>query len=158
MWYQPNGDQGWKRFSGYTYGYNHPLFVKRVHDLLTVIQYAQKLADGPIHLVGIGATAGPIAAAARSQAESAITKLAVDASGFQFEQLTSHSDPMFVPGSVKYLGLDGLLALSAPQSVALMKRNDQVFPTTKQIYRQLDSLETFEQYDQMIEYLLRNPQ
>ena len=158
MWYQPNGDQGWKRFSGYTYGYNHPLFVKRVHDLLTVIQYAQQLADGPIHLVGIGATAGPIAAAARSQAESAITKLAVDASGFQFEQLTSHSDPMFVPGSVKYLGLDGLLALSAPQSVALMKRNDQVFPTTKQIYRQLDSLETFEQYDQMIEYLLRNPQ
>jgi len=158
MWYQPNGDQGWKRFSGYTYGYNHPLFVKRVHDLLTVIQYAQKLADGPIHLVGIGATAGPIAAAARSQAESAITKLAVDASGFQFDQLTSHSDPMFVPGSVKYLGLDGLLALSAPQSVALMKRNDQVFPTTKQIYRQLDSLETFEQYDQMIEYLLRNPQ
>ena len=109
-------------------------------------------------MVGIGATAGPIAAAARSQAESAITKLAVDASGFQFEQLTSHSDPMFVPGSVKYLGLDGLLALSAPQSVALMKRNDQVFPTTKQIYRQLDSLETFEQYDQMIEYLLRNPQ
>ncbi len=39
MWFQPKGDQGWKRFSGYTYGYNHSLFVKRVHDILTMIAF-----------------------------------------------------------------------------------------------------------------------
>ena len=68
MWYQGNGKLGWQRFSGYTYGYNHPLFARRVHDVLTLIRHARLQTKSGVRLVGIGTAAGPIAAAARSQA------------------------------------------------------------------------------------------
>ena len=31
-----------------------------------------------------------------------------------FPSIDRHDDPMFVPGAVKYLGLDGLISLAAP--------------------------------------------
>ena len=69
--------------SGYTYGYNHCLFVKRVHDVLTIASYVSQNTDGPIHLVGLGSVAGPVAVAARSQMGSLIQRTLVDTEDFQ---------------------------------------------------------------------------
>ncbi len=103
----------WQKFSGYTYGYNHSLFALRTHDLLTLIKYA-KTRHPKIHLIGLGRVAGPLVAAASSQASGAISSVIVDARGFRFASVDRRDDPMFVPGSVKYLDLDGLLSLTAP--------------------------------------------
>lgn len=132
MWFQPSGDAGWKRFSGYTFGYNHCLFVKRVHDVLTMIAFADAGSENPVHLVGRGAIAGPLALAARTQAGDRVDKTTVDLQGFRFQQLRRHDDPMFVPGAVKYLDVDGLLSLCAPAQINLA--GDESFPVATNVY------------------------
>jgi hypothetical protein len=116
MWYQGRGEAGWHRYAGYTYGYNHPLFVKRVHDVLTMVKLAQthELSPRRIHLVGLGGTAGPVVIAARTQSGDAVARTFVDTREFRFAQLARQDDPMFVPGAVKYLDLEGLMSLCAP--------------------------------------------
>lgn len=156
MWYQPNGDKGWKRFSGYTYGYNHCLFVKRVHDLQTIVQYLRQQSNKPIHLVGLGSTAGPIVLAARSQMSDAIKRTVVDLEGFEFEELKRHDDPMFVPGAVKYLGLDGLLALCAPNHIAHLNQRQRSFPAARVFYNHPGSkgrLQILNQREEIVTYL-----
>ncbi|MFK8111685.1 MAG: alpha/beta hydrolase family protein [Rubripirellula sp.] len=111
MWYQRGGDQGWHRFSGYTHGYNHCLFAQRVHDILSLIKYA-KSKGGDVELIGVGKVAGPLVLAALSQAEGVVANSVVDLEGFRFESVTRHDDPMFVPGAVKYLDVDGLRSLA----------------------------------------------
>ncbi len=119
MWYQGKGESGWQRFSGYTYGYNHPMFVQRVHDVLTLVRFAQSQSE-EIKLVGLGEIAGPVALAAASRCDGALNESFVDVNGFRFEDLTRHDDPMFVPGAVKYLDIDGLLAVAAPSSISIV--------------------------------------
>lgn len=121
MWYQGNGTATWHRFSGYTFGYNHPLFVQRCHDLLTLIRYAKSQAE-IVHLIGRDEVAGPLVLAARSQAGNSVDSTFVDTAGFAFAKLTRHDDPMFVPGAVKYLGIDGLAALCAPHKLTIARR------------------------------------
>ena len=106
----------WREYAGYTFGYNHPLFSQRVHDLLTVIKYlrSQQFQAKAVHLVGLGRQAGPLVAAARMQAQAAVAKAAVDTAGFRFQTLKHFEDPMFLPGAVKYHDVPGILALSAP--------------------------------------------
>lgn len=106
----------WTRAVAYTFGYNLPLFSLRVHDVLTLIRFVQtdEHKAKQVHLVGLGKTAGPIAAAARVQAGEAIDKAAINADGFRFESLEKVTDPMFVPGAVKYGDVPALLALGAP--------------------------------------------
>lgn len=113
-WYQRGGDAAWQKFSGYTYGYNHPLFVQRVHDVLSVLKQVSAGTDRNVYLVGMGAQAGAIAVAARSQSGDAIARTFVDFQGFRFDSLDRQDDPMFVPGAVKYLDVDGLLSLCIP--------------------------------------------
>ena len=125
MWYQRKGDNAWERFSGYTYGYNHPVFAKRTHDVLSLVKYAQTIPDSQsIHLIGIGEIAGPIALAARSQAGSLIDRTIVDLKGFRFADITKHDSPMFLPGSVKYLDVSGLLGVCSPHSIAVAGLRD----------------------------------
>ncbi len=149
MWYQPNGDQGWKRFSGYTYGYNHSLFVKRVHDVLTVIGYLKQKGQDPTHLIGLGQVAGPITVAARSQMGDLNVNMVVDLDDFAFANLKTHDHPMFVPGAVKYLDVDGLLALCAPSNVAVLNHSGNLFPTAQKVYDSRDNAENFFQSSKM---------
>lgn len=104
-----------REFAGYTYAYNYPLFVQRVHDVLTLLAFVRGDDHGPkqVQLVGTGG-AGPIVAAARAIAGNAVDKAALDTEGFRFVNLTSYRDVNFVPGAVKYGDLPGLLSLSAP--------------------------------------------
>lgn len=109
-----------REFAGFTYGYNDPVFVQRVNDLLTVIAHARGHQPAPrkIHLVGL-AGAGPWVAAAAAQSGSAVERVAVDSRGFRFAALSDFLDPAFVPGVVKYGDLPALLALGAPHPLRL---------------------------------------
>jgi dienelactone hydrolase len=131
MWYQGDGSAGWHRFAGYTYGYNHCLFVRRVHDVLTLLKHAQSKAS-TIHLVGLDAPASLWAAAAASQSGDVIKQLVISPGDFRFEQITRQDDPMFVPGAVKYLDADGLVSLVAPRSLTIVGPSE--WPTTRHVY------------------------
>lgn len=101
--------------AAYTFGYNHTLFVQRVHDVLSVISFVRSDKREPeeVYLVGL-AGAGPWAAAARAQAGDAVDMAAIDTSGFRFANVHDIHSPDFVPGGAKYDDLPGMLALGAP--------------------------------------------
>jgi dienelactone hydrolase len=102
-------------YAGYTFGYNHPMFAQRVHDILAVISYVKHVNSRTekIHLVGLGG-AGRWVAAAKAQAGELIDRVALDTARFRFAKLQALDDPDFLPGGAKYLDLPGIVALSAP--------------------------------------------
>jgi hypothetical protein len=104
-----------REFAGYTFGYNHTLFAQRVHDILSLVSFVRHDEHGPqqVHLVGVNG-GGPLVAAARAIAGSAVDRAAIDTEGFRFRQLSSYRDPNFWPGIVKYGDLPAILALNAP--------------------------------------------
>jgi hypothetical protein len=110
--YQGEGLLPWQRSAVYTFGYNPSLFAHRVHDVLTVLQYAYGRGHPPdrVALMGLGPVAGPLAAAARAQVDVPLAA-AIDTGGFRFESLDRLDDPMFLPGAVRYGDLPALLAL-----------------------------------------------
>lgn len=109
-----------RAFAGYTFGYNHPLFAQRVHDILTLVAFARQTqsAHEQVHLVGVNG-AGPWVAAARAMAGEAVDSTALDTRGFRFTRLASYRDVDFLPGSVKYGDLPALLALCAPHRLCI---------------------------------------
>lgn len=111
---------GDRQFAGFTYGYNHPLFAQRVHDILTLVSFVRGDDHGAskVHVVGLGG-AGLWAAAAKAIAGPAIDRTAIDTAGFRFASLTEFDDAQFLPGAVKYGDVAGLLALSAGSEVWL---------------------------------------
>ena len=110
---QPTGKEPWQKAAAYTFGYNRPLFAQRVHDILNAIRAIEKDPRNVqrIHLVGVGREAGPLALAARAQADDAIAKTVVHTAGFHFAAVDRLDDPMFLPGAVKYDDLEGLKRL-----------------------------------------------
>jgi len=106
--------------AAYTFGFNHTLFSRRVHDVLTAIAFARD--RGPkskkVDLVGIDGS-GHWAAAARAQARDAVTKAAVDTAGFRFGDVLDIHSPDFLPSGAKYHDLPGMLAVAAPTSLWL---------------------------------------
>ncbi len=113
-----------REFAGYTFGYNHALFAQRTHDVLTVVKFLRTAQVDPVPtptvvaVAGLGGT-GPLVAAARALAGSAIDRAAVDTRGFRFAQLLDYRDPQFLPGGAKYLDVPGFLALGAPHTLWL---------------------------------------
>ncbi len=105
-------------YSGFTYGYNRSLLANRVHDVLTMIGFAQMLKAKAIHLVGWD-DFGPVAVLAKALAGSAVAKTAADLNKFQFDKIELPNDPMLLPGAVKYGGLGAFLALAAPDPVLI---------------------------------------
>ena len=109
-WFQRKGENGWEKFSGYTYGYNHTMFARRVHDALSVIKYASSLGS-KITVVGDGRESGPVAVATIAQADGQISRILERSDGFSFASVTDQFDAMFVPGAVKYGDLATLRGL-----------------------------------------------
>ena len=107
-------------YAAFTFGYNHPLFSQRVHDVLSVVSYARdtRRPKQEIVLVGLGG-AGRWVAAATAVAGNAVDGAAIDTAGFRFEKLTAIDDADFLPGAVKYGDLPGILALAAPKPIWL---------------------------------------
>lgn len=107
-------------YAGYTFGYNHPLFAQRVHDLLSVVSCARsgEARAEKVYLVGFGG-AGRWVAAARAQAGLGVDRAVVDTAGFRFANLAAIDDPDFLPAAAKYDDLPGMIALSAPHPLWL---------------------------------------
>jgi len=108
--------------AAYTFGYNHPLFAQRVHDVLTAVRLAvtkDAKTIKSVGLIGLGA-AGPIAAAARVLAGGAIDGAVIDSSNFSFANVDSIGSVDFLPGAAKYGDFPGLLALAAPGRLCLL--------------------------------------
>jgi hypothetical protein len=104
-------------FAGFTYGYNHPVFSNRVHDILTAVLFARDaLKAKKIHLVGWEG-AGPWVAAARALCGDAVSRTAIDMNQFRFENVKDLGDENLLPGAVKYGGVPAFLALCAPGEV-----------------------------------------
>jgi dienelactone hydrolase len=109
-----------REFAGFTYGYNHPLFAQRVHDILALVAFVKNSERKPdrVDLVGLDG-AGPWVAAAAAQSGDAVGRVAVDTGGFRFQSVKTFDDANFLPGSVKYGDLPSLLALAAPHPLWL---------------------------------------
>jgi dienelactone hydrolase len=109
-----------RNYAGFTYGYNYPLFVLRVHDVLSTIAAVRdrKAGDGRICLAGLG-SAGAWASAAAAQAGDALDRVAVDTK-FRFENVKDLGDPNLLPGAVKYGDVDALLALAKPKDMLVV--------------------------------------
>jgi hypothetical protein len=128
-----------REYAGFTFGYNHALFAQRTHDVLTTVAFLRntKVEAHPkssmVDVVGFGGT-GPIVAAARAVAGSAIDHAAVDTAGFRFGKLLDYRDPQFLPGGAKYLDLPGMLALGAPHPLWLAGENADA-PFVSDAYR-----------------------
>lgn len=101
--------------AAFTFAYNDTLFVRRVHDVMTLLTWIREDDHQPkkVYLIGVNG-AGPVAAAARATVGDQIDAAAIDTKGFRFTDLKSYRDPDFLPGAVKYGGLPALLALNAP--------------------------------------------
>ncbi len=106
-----------REFAGYTYGYNHSLFARRVHDVLLMIAFVKGHERAPkaIDVVGLDAT-GPIAIAARAQARDSVAVLVANSNGFRFGEVLDYRAADFLPGGAKYGDLPGMLAVAAPQA------------------------------------------
>jgi dienelactone hydrolase len=99
----------------YTFGYNYAVFVQRVRDVLSAVNYVknQSHSGARLSLVGLDG-AGAWAAAARAQCGGAIDQAVIDTGGFRFSAILDLWDPNFLPGGAKYGDLPALLALGAP--------------------------------------------
>jgi len=119
-----------REFAGYSFGYNHPLFAQRAHDVLTIVSLIRRVDLGPcpnpktVAVAGWG-SAGPIVAAASAVADEAIDRTAVDTGRFRFGHLLDYRDPMFLPGGAKYLDLPGMIALNAPRPLWLAGESEE---------------------------------
>jgi hypothetical protein len=123
-------------YAAYTFGYNPPLFARRVHDVLTLIRFAQSHSFAPerVDLMGLGG-AGAWVAAACAQAGDAVDSVALDTEGFRFATLTSYDDPRFLPGAVKYGDVPGLLSLCAPHDLWLAGEGSELPALVAKTYR-----------------------
>ena len=133
-----------KDYAGYTFGYNHPMFSQRVHDILTLASWMKNayIPAKKVHLVGLGGAGHWVAAACaqaskavdgavidtagfpgpppyRKRVSLAVDSAVIDTAGFRFADLTAIDDPDFLPGGAKYGDLPGILALSAPRELWL---------------------------------------
>jgi len=133
--------------AAYTFGYNHTLFARRVHDVLTTIAFVRGLepvAD-EFDLVGIDGS-GHWAAVARAVAQDAVTKAVIDTVGFRFSEVTDIHSPDFLPGGAKYHDLPGMLAVAAPASMWLAGEEAETSKIVVAAYRasgHMDRLGTF---------------
>ena len=113
-----------KDYAGYTFGYNHPMFAQRVHDVLAILALMRE-TGAEVYLVGLGGS-GHWVAAACAQAGDAVDGAVIDTGGFRFANLTAVDDPDFLPGGAKYGDLPGMIALAAPKKLWLAGEGDEV--------------------------------
>ena len=126
-----------REFAGYTYGYNHPLFVKRVHDLLTTIQNIrtnEKRQSSTIELMGTG-DAAYLVAAARAVSRDAIQNTRIDLTGLSKAPINDYRDPNFFFGSAKSANLPACLAVGAPSKLEVKNGDSDLKDLLTGIYR-----------------------
>ncbi|MEX0700849.1 MAG: hypothetical protein WD069_02025 [Planctomycetales bacterium] len=104
-------------FDGFVYGYNRPLLVNRVRDILMFVTQGRP-QEAKFYLIGTG-EAGPWVLLAAAIAGDKIDGAFVDLGGFGFGNVTSIGDQNYLPGALKYGGIGGLAALAAPTELVV---------------------------------------
>lgn len=106
----------------FTYGYNAPLVVERVHDVMSVFEFLLHQQEdrkaNQIRLVAIGRQVGPVGLIARFMLGERIQQAAIDSQGFDFNTVDRLDDPMMLPGILRYGGMDALWLLNRPLATA----------------------------------------
>ena len=99
--------------AAYTLGYNRPLFVQRLHDVLSTITMIRNDQQGAekIDLVGLKG-AGHWAAAVNFAAGDALDRVVIETGGFEFIKVKSIRDPDLLPGAAKYGDMGGFIKLA----------------------------------------------
>ena len=123
-------------YAGFTFGYNDPVFARRVHDILTLVslvKHHEEPAEN-VYLVGLDG-AGHWVAAAMAQAGDAVDGAVIDTAGFRFADVTALDDPDFLPGGAKYGDLPGIIALAAPRPIWLAGEGAQTPALAAAAYR-----------------------
>lgn len=125
-----------REFAGYTFGYNHALFARRVHDLMTVVKFVKNHERSPkrISLVGLDET-GPIVVAARAQLLDVVHSAAINTNGFRFANVDNWQDPYFLPGGAKYDDIIGMLTVAAPLRTWIAGEPDDLPPMLPAAFR-----------------------
>ncbi len=106
------------KYAGYTYpgyyhGYNRSLVAQRASDVLSAIAWIQGWEGvKSIRLIAFG-RAGVPALLAHALAGEVVERALIDLNHFDFNQVVDLNDEMFLPGSLKYGGLEGILPLCA---------------------------------------------
>jgi dienelactone hydrolase len=137
---------GHDSYAGYTFGYNHPLFAQRVHDVLSAVSFARHVMNAEkVHVAGLGG-AGHWVLAARAQAGPAIDRAVADTAGFRFAKLAAIDDPDFLPGAAKYLDLPGMAALSVPCPLWLAGEGSEAPTVVSAAYRAAGKAEALAVY------------
>jgi hypothetical protein len=102
----------------YTFGYNPPLVMERVHDVMALAEFLQhgepELKTEHILLVAIGRQAGPVGLIARFMLGDRIKRAVINTEGFDFNTIDRLDDPMLLPGILRYGGMDALWMLNPP--------------------------------------------
>ena len=111
--------------AAYSFGFNHTMCARRIHDILTTISFVFHHESLPeeISLVALDST-GPLAIAARAQARSVIHKLAANSNSLRFANVADIHSPNFLPGGAKYFDLPGMIAVAAPGHIWLTGESD----------------------------------
>jgi hypothetical protein len=121
------------RYVGYTYAYNSTVLARHVDALLTAVAYARSLPDtSSVRLLGRGGASSAVLLAA-ALAGDAVDRVLVEW-GWDFDQVEGFDDSGFLPGGMKYGGMDAFAALCAPTELVLIGGED-VPPTTARVYR-----------------------
>jgi len=102
-----------REYAGYSFGYNHTLFARRVHDVMTLLSWVGGFEEEKPERVTVQAkgNTGAIMAAALLQV-GGIQQAAMENPKFRFANLKSYRHPDFLPGAVKYGDLPALMKLS----------------------------------------------
>jgi hypothetical protein len=109
-----------KTYQGYTYGYNRPVLANRVRDILTAISASVHHKEvRRIRLVGTGA-AGLWTLLAAAVAPGSVEGVVVELQNSSFAEIDETSNPMFLPGGLKYGDIGGLAALAAPARLEIV--------------------------------------
>ncbi len=99
--------------------FNRTLLAQRVHDILTAVAGLRGRSDiRKVHLVGID-RAGPWCLLARGLCGDAVARTAVEVGSSRFRDVKDVTDPLYLPGCLKYGDLPVLAALAAPGDLLL---------------------------------------
>ena len=141
---------GEEAFAGWTYCYNLPLFARRVHDILAVVELAgtgdAKMPARQIDLIGMRGAGHFAGAAAALAARGKIGRTAIDTGSFRFAALTDVYDADFVPGAARYDDLPGLLALAAPARLWLAGEGAEIPSLVRSAYNAADAADRVTTY------------
>lgn len=110
-----NGSQPHHHAACFHFGFNPPLLVQRIHDVMSVVQFVGEQDHQPtkqIHLVAIGSQAGPVGLVAHAMLSAYLDEAIIDTQDFTFSSLSSIDHPMFLPGILRYGDIDTLWDLN----------------------------------------------